>query len=178
MFCFIHRTNFQQYKPIFKYQESSHKNPELWPLPKNETIWHPLDLYSRISTIVQTWIAAALSRPPSSVGTHTLQLSPQHCSQVLLAIYDFYCNVGWIMGEKYFSVSMSLSTPGKQKSHMIQEKWERVYLFVEVKTVLYVKMPTLGHLCHIFYLSGPCNHLNLPHLCSTQTETRKTVSWV
>ena len=43
------------------------------------------------------------------------------------------------MGEKYFSVPMSLSTPGKQKSHMIQEKWERVYLFVEVKTVLYVK---------------------------------------
>lgn len=77
------------------------------------------------------------------------------------------------MGEKYFSVPMSLSRPGKQKSHMIQGKWERIYFFVEVKTVLYVKMLTLGHLCHIFYLSGPCNHLNLPHLCSITTEKDK-----
>ena len=73
------------------------------------------------------------------------------------------------MGKKYDSVPMSLSRPGKQKSHMIQGKWERIYFFVEVKTVLYVQMPTLGHLCHVCYLSGPCNHLNLPHLCSTQT---------
>lgn len=118
MFCFICRAIFQQNQSIFRYQESSHKNPGSGFFPKHEKIWHPLDLDSHVPAIIWTWVAAVFLRPglPSPVCLYThLQLSPQPQGQVWVAICHCYCTFVWIKAEKYFSVPMSLSTAGKQK---------------------------------------------------------------
>lgn len=87
--------------------------------------------------------------------------------------------VMWIKEKKYFSMPMCLSTAGKQKikrtwfkkngrAYASLQKWRHSCMF---------KMPTLGPLGHMYYLSGPCSHLNSPDLRSTQTEKDKGKRW-
>lgn len=114
MFCFIHRAIFQQYKPIFKYQESSQENTDFF--SKSEEIWHPLNLCFYISIIVWIWVVVALLRPGWLLQlAHTPTIIFQHQGRVLVAIYHCYCTVVWIKEEKYYFIPMSLSTAEKTK---------------------------------------------------------------
>lgn len=92
MFCLIQGAVFQHYKPIFKYQGSPHKNLEFCRLfKKKKKTWHPLDLYSHISTTFWAWVVAALLRPGLPRLAHTPAIILRHQGQVLGAIYHCYC---------------------------------------------------------------------------------------
>lgn len=134
MFSFICRIIFQQYKLILKYQEGSHKNPEFCLLFKK---WKDLastgPVFPHFNNHLNLRSNCSFKAGPafSSLFSH-LPLSPQHQGQVLVAIYHCYCPVVWIKIKKYFSVPMSLSTAGKQKTKRAtwfkKNGWEHISL--------------------------------------------------